>query len=662
MAAVASVAMMACVADGARQSLDIPARHRPIVTMGRDCWRVLNKYSSYGWRGKAIGMDNPALNAEPALTDVAYCYVAAAKPPPPSTGLAVWSHLKDYFNEGAPDREILSSNPEPDRPFFLVKRSERNKSTWGSPVKVDLEEYRAWRAAHPNLVVDGGCSEWCNDLNSAYSALAGQKGTYGDFRPDSKERKEALGSFLGEKPKTRYEQLALLKRYFEMRKERNFGGKMFVLDAHLNSLRVAADLGASLIRMETTASGPYRYQPSSMFTRGASRQFGVPWEWYIAGYVNGFSTNGWFLGDSVCRYPQTDKDFSWLPYYGKERPAKGVYPGDSIRIGCGGPEFGISRSLFRRTHYLAYLSGANYIQLEEWMNILKMWSREEGKTVFSPRGRIYAEFVDFTRRHPGRGVHFSPVAVCVPLAQGYPTWGGSPWGNSRFGYTEGDKAVDAVFYTLVPGGPHGERLKKGDEMCLRNSPYANMYDVIVPDAKSQTPDQLLDVMKSYKALVVAGDYPDRGWEAVLAKYEAAGGRVVRVDSAMLEGVVKSGNGRSVAAGELRFPKLESALTSLQEDLFPFAVEGRCMFGLTVADGHVWLYVFNNDGVTKFADAPQTLDETKASDIRISARPSAPRFGRVTELISGRTVAEDGNAAFSWRLGPGDFAVFEILTR
>ena len=50
------------------------------------------------------------------------------------------------------------------------------------------------------------------------------------------------------------------------------------------------------------------------------------------------------------------------------------------------------------------------------------------------------------------------------------------------------------------------------------------------------------------------------------------------------------------------------------------------------------------------------------DVRITARSSAPRFGRVTELVSGRTVAEDGNTPFSWRLGPGDLAVFEILTR
>ena len=104
--------------------------------------------------------------------------------------------------------------------------------------------------------------------------------------------------------------------------------------------------------------------------------------------------------------------------------------------------------------------------------------------------------------------------------------------------------------------------------------------------------------------------------------------------------------------------MEAALAALQDEFFPFKVEGRCMYGLTVADDHLWLYVFNNDGVTKFGDAPQILDETKASDVRVSPRSFAPRFGKATELISGKSVATDGGA-FSWRVGPGDLAIFEI---
>lgn len=638
--------------------VNVPERHKPIVTMGRDCWRVLTKYSSYGCTGRpTIGFDNEELNNSPVFSDVAFCYVASEQPPPAKTGLAVWPRLEQYFRKDEPDAEILTSNPHPDRPFFLTRRSERNKGTWGSPVELDLSGYRVWRSAHPNLIVDGNCSEWLNDLSLARKSLDGVVDLYEDGRPKSKSHADALRSFLGDPPKTRYEQLDLLRRYYDMRRERNFGGKMSVLDAHINSLHVAADFGASLLRMETTGSWNYRHQVNAMFTRGAARQFALPWEWYIAGYMNGYGTNGLYYGDCVCRYPLAPEQFASYPKYGKEYPLSWK-PGGVWRIGCSGPEFGISRSLFRRDHYLAYLSGANYIQLEEWTHILKMWSKEEGKTMLSPRGRIYAEFADFLRKHPDRGVHFSPVAVCVPLAQGYQTWGQHPWGNPKFGYTTGDKAVDAVFFTLVPGCDFGECQKVGGEMCLRNTPFADMYDVIAPDARSQTSDALLSAMKSYKALVVVGDYADREWEKALAKYESEGGRVVLVDDEMLKDVVKSGKGRSVITGETHYPRLEAALSELQVSYFPFKVEGSCMYGMTVADAHAWLYVFNNDGVTKFADAPQTLDGSKSSCIRVTPQTFAPRFGAVTELISGKAVNLSNNA-FSWRIGPGDFALFEF---
>ena len=642
-----------------------PARHKPIVTMGRDCWRVLNKYTAYGWGGSLIGFDNPELNADPALADVAHCYVAAAEPPPASAGLAVWPHLGDYFRKGAPDREILTSNPDPDRPFFLYRRSERSPSTFGSPVKLDIDEYRTWRKAHPNLMADGYCGEWCNDLNGVWRLVEGGTSRFMKS-PDSREREEALRRFMGERPKTRYEHYELVKRFYEMRKERNFGGKMAILDGTYNSLHVAADLGASLICFETTASGQQLQQVTAMFTRGASRQFGVPWEWYIANYAYSWGTNGMFVADSCCRYPASPRETGKYPKRGRIAPApqylnlppEDGYPHGKWMIGYGGQEFGISRSLFRRTHYMAYLSGANYIMLEEWMGILKMWDMEKGKTVFSPRGRIYADFAGFMRKNPDRGTHYSPVAVCVPLAQGYAAAGGCPWGNPKYGYTDGDKAVDAVFFTLVPGVCWLDGLKKGEEACFRNTPYADMYDVIAPDAKSQTPDQVLDVMKSYRALVVAGDYVDHGWEKSLAKFESDGGKVVRVDASMMKDEVKTGKGRGINRGEIRYPKIDAVFNALQDEFFPFKVEGRCMYGLSVADDHLWLYAANNDGVTKFGDAPQVLDESKASDIRVSPRSFAPRFGKVAELISGKTVATDGGA-FSWRIGPGDIAVFEF---
>ena len=629
---------------------EVPVRHRPAVVQGRDFWHGFSKYSVSD-RQPTL---NPELEAHPAIADAYHVYIGRAQPPPDESGHSLWPKLADNFTSDTADREILDGNPNPDRPFLLIRRCERNRTTWGSPVTLDRADYAAWRAKHPNLLVDGTISEWCNDLNNAWRLLEGYKPNYGDERPNSSRRMDCYRAFLGEKPKDRYEYVEKLRRYYEMRKERNYGGTIAVLDAHLNSLHVAGDFGARLLRLETSASGHYRYQPSAMFTRGAARQFGVPWEWYVAGYMNGPSKRypGDFLGDAMCRYPQTPKA-SGKPAYASATVSKS---GRRSRIGCGGPDFGISRSLFRRTHYLAYLSGATLTCLEEWYSVVKTWNKEAGKAVFSPRGRIYAEFVDFTRAHPDRGAPYAPVAVCVPIAQGYPTWGGSPWARDDFGYTAGDRAVDAVVYTLYPGKPYGETLKSGCEQNLVNSPFANMYDVISPDAKSQTPEQLLAVMKSYKALVVVGDYPDRGWEKTLARFESDGGRVVRVTPKLLADRTGAGE---ISGGAVRFPALEAELGKLQDAYFPFRVEGDCAYGLTVADDHVWLYVFNNDGVTKFADAPEELDTSKATDVTVSLRPGRGSLRKVTELLSGKDVAVLRGTSFGCRLGPGELAIFEI---
>ena len=638
--------------------VETPARHRSQVIMGRDCWRSMTKYYEYGWPGHEFSADNPEVNNHPAIADVIPTYVAFGPPPDEKTGFTTWPKLEQNFTGGDnPALEIVTSNPDPSRPFKIANWSERRGTmSWGSPVTLDRESYRAWCEKHPNRLYDGRLGEWCNDLDLAFSKVDGAKGVsyFSDAANESEKRKAAFVKFFGPRPTNRYEQVAMLKRYFKMRQERNYGGSLAVLDAHINSFHIAGDCGAVLLSMETTRSGQYRYQPTSMFCRGAARQFGVPWEWFVAGYVNGWSTNGFFVGDCMCRYPTKDNPDRGFTY-GKEHKAS-CWPGGSIRVGCGGPDGGISRSLFRRTNFLAYLAGANVISLEEWRDVLKTWDKAQGKTVFSPRGKIYCDFVDFITRHPDRGSHYSPVAVCVPLAQGYPTWGGHPFVKGKFGYTDGDKAVDAVFYTLVPGVDYGKLDREGVEVCLRNSRWADMYDVIAPDAESQSEAELLAVMKSYKALVVVGDYRDRGWEKALAQFESEGGQVVRVTSDMIADRTGAGE---ISRGGVRFPALEAELKKLQDTYFPFAVEGDCAYGLTATDDHVWLYVFNNAGVVKYPDAPDRLDVSKATDVAVSLRPGRKSLRKVTELLSGKDVAVAGGASFGCRLGPGDLAIFEI---
>ena len=80
--------------------------------------------------------------------------------------------------------------------------------------------------------------------------------------------------------------------------------------------------------------------------------------------------------------------------------------------------------------------------------------------------------------------------------------------------------IDAFMYTLVPYsrdpvmGPYGDLAKRpGDEGCLVNSPYGDIYDVLVLDPPSGA--ARLKTLGNYKAVVLLGKYEfDRNGQAV----------------------------------------------------------------------------------------------------------------------------------------------------
>ena len=202
----------------------------------------------------------------------------------------------------------------------------------------------------------------------------------------------------------------------------------------------------------------------------------------------------------------------------------------------------------------------------------------------------------------------------------------------------------------------------GVETNLHNSRFAQMYDVICPDATSQTAETILDVMKSYKALVVAGEFSDPKVARCLAEYEKAGGRVVRLPDigCRLSNVAcQKETVRQIRSGKLKFPEIETIFAELQNDYFPFKVEGDCLYGANrTADGW-WLWVLNNRGVTKFTDAPHSVDHSFDADITVSCVKDGVAAAK--ELLTEKTLSVAANA-FSHRVAAGDLAVFEIAAR
>ena len=660
---------------------DVPSRHVLKRIMGRDYWPALYKYRDWiprDWHPRMksndayeVRFDNPEIFKLPAFRDAVPVYWARNNPPPVDGASGTWRHFADNFTATERDREIIDSNPYPDRPFLFAVTGNRRFWTWGADIDLDYDEYAAWRAKHPNVLYEGSMLEWDNDLRLAYSRVKGLT---------NEVRRAKVEALIGKQPpKTREELMDVMRRQFADRHKAAYGGKMAVHASHVFSQHLGGDCGAAVLAVEmTNASGSptsdseYRWNLAPMFARGAARQFDVPWEWYWAAYMNGFRTNGEWHDNAACTYPWESRDLS--------RSQAEQSPSLPIR----GPEYGISANLMRRLYYFSYLSGANITQPEEWSAYFLRWDEKAGTTVLTQRGWDYVAYHDFTQAHPGRGVPYAPVAICIPLSRGYTVTGGWPWSGRVYGYTRSDLMSDAVFFSLIPGFERAKAMKAGVETNLHNSRFAQMYDVICPDAPSQSPETVLDVMKSYKALVIAGEFADEKVAKCLADYEKSGGRVVRLPDSLFTNrkcsqIANATNINSSAshrlicelkAGKMRFPEIEAIFEGLQKDYFPFKVEGDCMYGANRTTGGWWLWVFNNKGVTKFTDAPHTVNHS--FDVEITVREgralSRPQTGQsksvplaVRELLSEKNIPVT-NGAFKHRIAAGDLAVFEIVSQ
>jgi len=661
------IALSSVGADSVRSDTwTVPERHWPKTFMGRDFWRVLYKYGDWAcwdeWASPARVMrfDNPRIYDCPAFQDVAWVYYGRTPAPDPATGRSVWRTLRENFLDKEPDKEILTSNPDPTRPFFMYTTGKRGIRSWASKIDLDHAEYARFRAEHPNLVVDGSCGEWLNDLFLSYRRIAAL---------EDASLKADLESLVGKAPPDdRYGIVKLLRRYYDRRRQTFYGGRMRVCDGHLHTFHLAKDFGTELLSVETTDTcgygttpsdkifarghydcdgtpedvddnAAYRWNVSAMFARGAARQFRSVWEWYIAGYTNGWTEDGKWWNNTVTVYPESDS--------APESYQAGYWH-------CG-PDFGQSVSNIRRAFYLAYLNGCTFENFEEWTAQFTMWDKRAKKTVLSPRGKMYVDFAEFTRKHPDRGATFAPIAICVPVAQGYPTWGGYPWGLKRCGYTQGDSAVDAVFYTLVPGYERAREHCKGVEYNIPHSKFAQMYDVIAPDVTSQSESELLDVFQSYKVLIMAGDYPDKSFEGALRRYQAEGGRVVWLDEKYVAAQPES-KVNEIMAGRVKFPAVEALFEGLQAEHFPLKVKGDVCYGLNRTKNGWWLWAINSKGVTKFVDKPQRIDHAYDSALEVRMPEG---FGRnVRELVGDKEVPF-ANGAFSDVVPAGDVRVYEI---
>ena len=617
-------------------------RHAPKLVMGREYWTYLMEWY-YTDPGFADSLDGPAgwweksawanvsLTNLPVFLDCGLVRSTVKGPPDPAETKATWRTVRDNCT---PSRwKCLERAGKKDRPFVLVMPGKRNQGALAGEIDLDYGDWASFKAANTNLVCTRTICEWGNDIKLFI------KRTDKVTNPErNKELKERWARY---DMADRYDRLALAK-WFARRMLKVHYGDMdtFMAFRHCMSLdHVAAALGAKFLTLETTnttqGDSEYRWDIAGMFARGAARQFGLPWCWYEANYFNGPGKDGKWLNNSHCS--------------------------ETLLRRCEGyndmPEGGTAISAQRRVWYYAYLNGVNGVESESWRDQFFSTNTPSGKAELTKRGRNFSDFHDFTAAHPDRGVTYAPVAILTPFAQGYPAYGGRSWHHYKCQYTRGDYAIDALFFTIAPGWEREKGLKAGvHEGNLHNSRFAMMYDVLVPDSP-QPKAEFKRALFAYPAAILVGDYPDASeFEDVLADYEKAGGRLVRLTADGLPPLNENTIG-DIKAGRLAFPSVARMLNSLQRELFPFVVTGDCQYGANRTKDGWWLWVFNNKGVRKFADTFETIDHAKDAAVMVECVHALPTS--VKELTTSTTIKVSGRR-FACTVPAGDFVVFEIL--
>lgn len=423
-------------------------------------------------------------------------------------------------------------------------------------------------------------------------------------------------------PRDRAEAMQVVRRYYEQLRDEALAKatpeqrECFIsVNGHYCYQHYACAWGCDVVGSEV-GENINSIQAHIAFTRGAARQYGKPWlmdfsSWYGPGIFDEDPRKTW--GDNS------------------------------------GPHHGHSLSLHQRTYFVSYLAGANIVVAEGgWLNCFKSQTAPANEPLpLSALGEKAAQFYRFTRRHPDRGIPYTPVALLLPFDHGiYPGFGRKLSWNV-FPYAPGDQRILDALNVFFPGSlgdraqperadrqPGNPAWKDPDYMhteALRlvASPFGDIVDVLVDTAAPE-------VLRQYPVLVLAGSFSSNNQLANRLTRYVAGGGILILDQAEIESGVlppeflaKLRGASSTDTKPLRFGKgevhvltstepgqptadrpLARTLRGLLPRFLPLEVSGRVetLYGRTT-NGWVVTLV-NNEGITKKFHEPPIIDPQK----------------------------------------------------
>lgn len=480
-----------------------------------------------------------------------------------------------------------------------------------------IQKYRLGESA--KFQGDGAvAAEWGYSFhNLKDGALDGAgRAHYGGYPTKPVDRQQALG----------YIRDYVLKTYVA-----GLDHPWYSMNGHYPYHHYAAEWGFDALGSEI-GENITSYQIRLAFTRGAARQYSRPW----------------FIDVSAWHGPGIT-DYSSAKPWGK----------------YSAPDNGHSLSLYRRTYFMSYMAGAGSLTAEAGgVNFLLEDRDDEGVFKPSPLGRVGAEFYDFARRHPDRGVAYTPFGVVLDFYHGvYAGIEGKRVAFNQFAYTKGDTMTWRLLDGFFPKGWE----VSNETGCIANGPLGDTCDVLLQNA----PQKVLD---SYPVLVLSGDvklsedevrrfvsYAESGGTLLLNRaYSASFPAEMRGQAQDARTDIRFGKGRVILYGpDYDGRAALDILKAISPEVMPFSVEGGPQYLLNWKPDAWIVTVINNSGITKSFNAKPKISESKTQQVKL--RYTGPRkVTGVTNLLTdadAKGLLKDG--ALELSLPPGELAVFEF---
>ena len=394
-------------------------------------------------------------------------------------------------------------------------------------------------------------------------------------------------------PKTRRQAYDQLRQYFLWHRQSK-GGRLISVTGHSHYECYAAEWGASVVGIEVGENIGFT-QSKFAFSRGAARQWNVPWSVQMS------------------------------PWFGNAVTTRG--PLNTNGPTATGLDAGHSLSLCQRMWFHAWFAGAALVTPENSFN--SFFETGKDPWALTPHGRAATNAFAFMRSHD-RGNPHTPLLVVLDHLAGYNGYIGKTWGI--FPRTAADQEVADLLETQLFGGmarpPVPGNLPNPEANYLQPTRHGELCDVVLSTATGA-------FMGRYPMIVLAGEVEfGPGFVRELETAVAAGSRLLlqerhvkalgseawaRLQKAgateVLGEWVHPANRRSAVISDER-------LQRIVVETLPVAVAGDPIQYQINRNRRGWVVeLVHNDGVAKTGRTPAQMFPEMVAKVRLT-----PRFG------------------------------------